>query len=144
MGMRGFDPFEELRRMQERFNRLFDEFERTTRLFAGEELVDFPVDVIDEEDKIKVIADLPGFNKEDIELYVEDGSLVIKAQRKEEIEEKGKGYIRQERRYGEVYRRIPLPAEVKIDDVKDKYNNGVLEVILPKTEVAKKKVIKIE
>ena len=142
--MRGFDPFEELRRMQERFNRLFDEFERTTRLFAGEELVDFPVDVIDEEDKIKVIADLPGFNKEDIELYVEDGSLVIKAQRKEEIEEKGKGYIRQERRYGEVYRRIPLPAEVKIDDVKAKYNNGVLEVVLPKTEAAKKKVIKIE
>jgi len=144
--MRGlFDPFEELRRMQERFNRLFDEFERTTRFFVGpEELVDFPVDVIDEEDKIKVIADLPGFNKEDIELYVEDGYLVIKAQRKEEVEEKGRDYIRQERRFGEVYRRIPLPAEVKIEDVKAKYNNGVLEVILPKTEKAQKKTIKIE
>ncbi len=144
--MRGlFDPFEELRRMQERFNRLFDEFERTTRFFVSpEELVDFPVDVIDEEDKIKVIADLPGFNKEDIELYVEDGYLVIKAQRKEEKEEKGKDYIRQERRYGEVYRRIPLPAEVKIEDVKAKYNNGVLEVVLPKTEKAQKKTIKIE
>jgi len=144
--MRGlFDPFEELRRMQERFNRLFDEFERTTRFFVSpEELVDFSVDVIDEEDKIKVIADLPGFNKEDIELYVEDGYLVIKAQRKEEKEEKGKDYIRQERRYGEVYRRIPLPAEVKIEDVKAKYNNGVLEVVLPKTEKAQKKTIKIE
>lgn len=144
--MRGlFDPFEELRRMQERFNRLFDEFERTTRFLVGpEELVDFPVDVIDEEDKIKVIADLPGFNKEDIELYVEDGYLVIKAQRREEVEEKGRDYIRQERRYGEVYRRIPLPAEVKIEDVKAKYNNGVLEVVLPKTEKAQKKTIKIE
>jgi HSP20 family protein len=139
---RWLDPFEELKRMQERLNRLFEEFER--RKFFAREMIDFPVDVIDEDDKIRIIADLPGFRKEDIELTIENGYLVIKAERKEEKEEKGKGYLRQERKYGGVYRRISLPAEVKVDEIKASYNNGILEVTLPKAETAKKKTIKIE
>ncbi|AEA46251.1 archaeal heat shock protein Hsp14 [Archaeoglobus veneficus] len=146
--MRHFlDPFEELRRMHDRLNRMFEEFERFSRQFAPEELAvpaAMPVDVIDEGDKIKVVADLPGFNKEDIQIYVEDGDLVIRAERKEEKEERGKDFIRQERRYGEVYRRVSLPAEVKIEEAKASYNNGVLEIVLPKTEKAQKKEIKIE
>jgi len=147
--MRFFDPFEELRRMQEKMNRLFEEFERTSRAFApgftsttGAFAV--PVDVIDEGDQIRVIADLPGFNKEDIQVYFEDGSLVIKAERKEEKEEKGRDYIMQERRYGEVYRKVSVPAEVDVERVSAKYNNGILEIVLPKTEKAQKKVIKID
>jgi HSP20 family protein len=147
--MRFFDPFEELRRMQERMNRLFEEFERTSRVFApgftstlGAFAV--PVDVIDEGDQIRVIADLPGFNKEDIQVYFEDGSLVIKAERKEEKEEKGRDYIMQERRYGEVYRKVSVPVDVDMEKVSAKYNNGILEIVLPKTEKAQKKVIKID
>ena len=94
-----FDPFEEIRRMQERLNRLFEEFEmigpRAIKL-------EFPVDVIDEGDQIRVVADLPGFNKENIEIWVEDGDLVIKAERKEEKEEKEVNYLRKERRFGRV------------------------------------------
>jgi len=137
-----FDPFEEIKRMQERLNRLFEEFERITpRTIAVET---FPVDVIDEGDSIKIVADLPGFNKEDIEIWVEDGDLVIKAVRKEEKEERAENYIRRERRFGEVYRKIAIPMEVDVDKIKATYNNGVLEIVLPKTEKAKKKVIKIE
>jgi len=137
-----FDPFEEIKRMQERLNRLFEEFERITpRTIAVET---FPVDVIDEGDSIKIVADLPGFNKEDIEIWVEDGDLVIKAVRKEEKEEKAENYIRRERRFGKVYRKIAIPVEVDVDKIKATYNNGVLEIVLPKTEKAKKKVIKIE
>ncbi len=135
-----FDPFEEIRRMQERLNRIFEEFER----IGTRTIETFPVDVIDEGDNIKIIADLPGFRKEDIEIWVEDGELVIKAVRKEEREEKAENYLRRERRFGEVYRRIAIPTEVDVDNIKARYNNGVLEVILPKTERAKKKVIKVE
>ena len=145
--MRRFlDPFEEIRRMQDRLNRLFDEFERFGRQIVPVEEypATMPLDVIDEGDKVKVVADLPGFNKEDIQIYLEDGDLVIRAERKEEKEEKGKDFIRQERRYGEVYRRVTLPAEVEIEGVKASYNNGVLEIVLPKTEKAQKKEIKIE
>lgn len=139
--MRIFDPFEELRRMQDRITRLLEEFDRFSAIPTE---VSVPVDIIDEEDKIKVIADLPGFSKEDIEIYLEDGDLVIKAERKEEIEEKGKNYIRQERRFGEIYRRITLPEEVDAEKIKAKYNNGVLEIELPKTTKKERKVIKIE
>ncbi len=139
--MRIFDPFEELKRMQERITRLLEEFDRFSAIPTE---VSVPVDIIDEEDKIKVIADLPGFSKEDIEIYLEDGDLVIKAERKEEIEEKGKNYIRQERRFGEIYRRIALPEEVDAEKIKAKYNNGVLEIELPKTTKKERKVIKIE
>ncbi len=139
--MRIFDPFEELKRMQDRITRLLEEFDRFSAIPTE---VSVPVDIIDEEDKIKVIADLPGFSKEDIEIYLEDGDLVIKAERKEEIEEKGKNYIRQERRFGEIYRRITLPEEVDAEKIKAKYNNGVLEIELPKTTKKERKVIKIE
>ncbi len=136
-----FDPFEEIRRIQERLNRLFEDFERIGPRYVG---VEFPVDVIDEGDRIRVVADLPGFNKEDIEIWVEDGDLVVKAERKEEKEERDVNYLRRERRYGKVYRRIALPAEVDVENIKATYNNGILEIVIPKTEKAKKKVIKVE
>ena len=137
-----FDPFEEIRRMHERLNKIFEEFERLGPRTVAVET--FPIDIIDESDNIKILADLPGFNKEDIEIWIEDGDLVIKAVRKEEKEEKAENYIRRERRYGEVYRKIALPVEVDIDKIKATYNNGVLEITIPKSEKAKKKVIKIE
>ncbi|WP_457550305.1 Hsp20/alpha crystallin family protein [Archaeoglobus sp.] len=136
-----FDPFEEIRRIQEKLNRLFEDFERIGPRVVS---VEFPVDVIDESDRIRVVADLPGFNKEDIEVWIEDGDLVIKAERKEEREEKEANYLRRERRFGRVYRRIALPADVDVENIKATYNNGVLEVVIPKTEKAKKKVIKVE
>ncbi len=126
-----FDPFEELRRLQDRMNRLFEEFERVR---FPELRLEAPVDMIDEGDRVRVIADLPGFNKEDIQVYVEDGDLVIRAERKEETEEKGKDYLRQERRFGRVYRRISLPSDLDLDGIKAKYTNGVLEVTIPKVE----------
>jgi HSP20 family protein len=137
MRRRGFfDPFEELRKMQERIGRLFEELEPAYT-------PSMPVDVIDEKDEISVIADLPGFEKEDIEVYIEDGTLVIRATRKEEVEEKKRNYIRQERMYGEIYRRIPLPVDIEVEKISARYNNGILEVILPKVG-KERKTIKID
>ncbi len=134
-----FDPFEEIRRMQERMSRLIEEFDKF--IYARESI---PVDIIDEGEKFRVVADLPGFNKEDIEIYIENGDLVVKAERREEKEEEGKNYIRQERSYGRIYRRITLPEEIDEEKISAKYNNGILEVILPKIGKEKRKVIKIE
>ncbi len=136
-----FDPFEEVRRMQERLNRLFEEFERLR--FPERRFTEIPVDIIDEGDKIRVLADLPGFKKEDIEVYIEKGTLVIKAERKEEEEIKGKDFIRRERKYGRVFRRITLPSEVNEENIKARYSNGVLEIEIPKI-AGEKKYIPIE
>ncbi len=137
-----FDPFEELRRMQERMSRLLDELDRLG-IGEVETSIAAPVDVIEEDDRIRVVADLPGFDKSDISVHIEDGELIIKAERREEKEEKAKNYLKRERRYGEVYRRISLPAEVDQEKIKAKYNNGVLEIEIPKI-ARKRKVIKIE
>jgi HSP20 family protein len=80
---RWLDPLEELKKMQERIDRLLGEMEKPRRLLPGE-VIDFPVDVMDEDDKIRVVAELPGFEKKDIEVSVEDRYLLIKCERKEE------------------------------------------------------------
>ena len=140
---RWFDPLEELKRMQDRIERFLGEMERRRGIFPGE-FMDFPVDVIDEGDKIRIIAELPGFKKEDIEVNIENSYLVIKGERKEEKEEKGRGYIKQERRFGEMSRRVSIPHDIKMDEIKATYNNGVLEITIPKAEPSKRKTIKID
>lgn len=140
---RWFDPFEELKRMQSRLDDLFGEIEGKKGLLPAE-MRDFPIDVLDEADKVRIVAELPGFKKEDIETAIEDNYLVIKAEKKEEKEEKEKDYIRSERRYGLFKRRIQIPTDVNMDQVSATYKNGVLEVTMPKTEPAKKKQINIQ
>lgn len=132
------DPFEEFRRMQERLNRLLEEFTGLEREYIG-----MPVDVIDEGDQIRIIADVPGFNKEDIEIYFENGDLVIRGERKEEMEERKRDYMRKERRMGKFYRRISLPADINKDDVRARYSNGVLEITIPRT-MKERKIIPVE
>lgn len=135
-----FDPFEELRRIQERLSRLL-ELERIGPRVVRPEL---PIDLLDEGERVRVIADLPGFKKDDIEVFVENGDLVIRAERKEEIEEKDVNYLRRERRFGRVYRRITLPSDVDMEKIKASYNNGILEITIPKTERTKRRIIKVE
>lgn len=140
MWRRGWiDPFEELRRTVERLNRMvfeglepFREFKETVA-----------VDVIDEGDKIRVLADLPGFKKEEIEVFFEGNDLVIKAESREEAEERDKDFIRKERRYGRVYRKVTLPEGIKIESAKATYRNGVLEIEIPKERI-EKRIIPLE
>ncbi|MCC6027054.1 MAG: Hsp20/alpha crystallin family protein [Archaeoglobus sp.] len=132
------DPFEELRKTVERLNRMLVEGFET---FGFREAV--AVDVIDEGEKVRVIADLPGFKKEEIEVFFEGNDLVIKAESKEELEEKGKEFIRKERRYGRVYRKVALPEGLKLEGAKASYKNGVLEIEIPKEKV-EKRIIPLE
>ncbi|MFN3384067.1 MAG: Hsp20/alpha crystallin family protein [Archaeoglobaceae archaeon] len=132
------DPFEEIRRTVERLNRMFEEF-----VPVREFRETTAVDVIDEGDKIKVLADLPGFKREEIEVFFEGNDLVIKAESKEEGEEKGKDFIRRERRYGRVYRKVALPEGLKVESAKASYRNGVLEVEIPREKI-EKKIIPLE
>lgn len=134
------DPFEELRRTLDRLNKLFVEGMEPLRELGA---FGTAVDVIDEGDKIKVVADLPGFEKDELEVFFEGGNLVIKAESKKEAEESGKDFIRRERRYGRVYRKIALPEGLKTDSAKASYKNGVLEVTIPKA-VGEKKIIPLD
>jgi HSP20 family protein len=132
--------------------KLFDELENWDEFF---EFPKFPsltrtsrnmpaVDIQETEKEIMVKADLPGLKKEDITISFEDNILSIKGEKKEEKTEEGKTYLRSERFCGSFIRDFPINAEIDVEKVNAKYNDGVLELALPKKETEKNKVKTIE
>jgi HSP20 family protein len=88
-------------------------------------------DVYEENGSVVVKAELPGLNKEDITVSLSQGNLVIRGTRTAESEVKEHHIFRRERTYGSFYRRIPVPTDVKADQITASYTNGVLEVRIP-------------
>lgn len=102
------------------------------------------VEIREDENHFVVHADVPGLEKKDIQVMVEGRSLILKGERKQEKESKTKGYHYSERFYGSFMRALELPTEIDAAKIKAAYQNGVLEVTLPKSENAKPKQIDIE
>jgi HSP20 family protein len=102
------------------------------------------VDVFEEKDDVVVKAEVPGMDKDNIEVTLSDSTLTIKGEKKKEEEIKEDNYYRSERSYGSFVRTLDLPKEVHADKVKATFKNGVLEVRMPKTEEAKAKEIKVK
>jgi HSP20 family protein len=95
------------------------------------------VEVIERDNRLIVRADLPGMSKDDVQVDIDDNSLVIRGERKTEHEENKEGYYRSERSYGSFYRQIPLPRGVDTEDATAEFRNGVLEVVMPTTNRAR-------
>ena len=145
---RDLAPFDEMDRL---FNRLFGgrmmrpfdwPFPEWGRMHEFDEYMP-AVDVIDRDDEVLVRAQLPGVDKDEVEVTVSDEYLTIKGERTEKKEEKGEFY-RSEIRHGSFFRTIHLPGAVDGDKTKAKYEAGVLEIIMPKIEKARKRSIRIE
>ena len=101
------------------------------------------LDVQEDKDSFKVRVELPGLKREDIEVSLQDGAVVISGERKEETVSEGTEVHRQERRYGKFTRTLALPAAVSEDKVAAQYKDGILTVTLPKAEEAKPKTIAV-
>ena len=134
-----WEPLGGVSRLRQEMNRLLEDFfGETAEERAPAEVMRVPsVDVIDREDDVLVRAEVPGIDKEQIQVEAMPEALLIKAEVKKEEEEKKENYVRHERRMGTYQRLIPLPAEVKPDQVKAHYKDGVLEITLPKSEQGK-------
>ncbi len=91
------------------------------------------VDVKEKNDNYIVEADLPGFRREDINIELKDNRLTISAERKEDIEEKGDNYLRKERKRGRLVRSF-MVDNIKHDAVTARFENGLLEIVLPKED----------
>ena len=102
------------------------------------------LDVFGNKDDLIVKAEIPGLSKEDIDITIEGNTLTIKGQKKKEEEIKDEDYYRSERTFGAFTRSIDLPTEVKTDKVNASFKDGVLEIRLPKTEEAKKAIVKVK
>jgi HSP20 family protein len=102
------------------------------------------LDVSETENALEIVADLPGLEKQDISVSLEDNLLTIKGERKEEKESKDKRFHTVERRSGSFYRALRLPVEVENDKIEATFKDGVLTLSLPKTKESKKKVTQID
>ncbi len=138
-------PVRSLDNMQDEVSRVFDSF-FDARAYAGRSSDrgwDPDVDIVEDKDKVLVTVDLPGIEKDDIKVSVEENILTIKGERKAEKEEKDKNYHRVERVYGSFCRSFSLPSKVDGQKIKASYKNGVLSIDLPKAEELKPKEIPI-
>lgn len=123
-------------------NRLFDDVFRNFGMPGFDRLSGWPHLELGETDKeIRVTAELPGMDEKDVEIFVEDGALTLRGEKKSEVEDKDRGYS--ERSYGRFERRIGLPRGIERDKVAATFKNGVLTVTLPRTEAAEQNIRRI-
>lgn len=135
-----FSP--EMGRLMERmfsepfFSRSFPSLGELDRFFGDFSPASFSpsVDLVDEGTHLKVAAELPGLDKDDIEISVQENVLSLRGQKKHEESKKEDGCYRTERYFGSFQRTIPLPADVDSEKAEAKFDKGVLTVRFPKTQ----------
>lgn len=155
MNLMRWDPFRELEQTANVFNRMFDR-PLTTRTFlppfrgemTEESLVNVDwaplVDIEENSKEFLIKAELPEVKKEDVKVALEDGVLTIQGERKLEKEEKDRKVHRIERSYGKFLRSFTVPRDVDDKKVMAEFKDGILMVHVPKTEVAKPRLIDVK
>jgi HSP20 family protein len=101
------------------------------------------IDMYETDDAIKVVAEMPGLERDDFDINLMDDVLTIRGEKKHEYEQKGENFRRIERTFGSFTRTFTLPCSVREDKIEAHYKNGVLHLTLPKSEECKKKPLKI-
>jgi HSP20 family protein len=136
----------EISGLQRDMNRIFDSFFR-----GGSEepaLINAAwvpaVDVAEEDSQYVVKVELPGVNKDDVNISLESNILTIRGEKKTEQESKGKNYHRVERSFGSFHRSFALPTTVKVDKIDAVFKDGILAVTMPKADEAKPKQIEVK
>jgi HSP20 family protein len=143
------NPFEELERLFERMSR---QFEESSRVWEPDgpfgrwrsEVEEMAVDLVEHDGEFVVTVDLPGCERDDVEVRVTDRTLRIEAEREEERDETEEQYLRHERRHESMRRSVRLPDAVDRENVSARMKNGVLTVTLPKAEGQGTHTVEIE
>jgi HSP20 family protein len=136
MALVRWDPAREVDTLQGEVNRLFDTFfggsndVRTRRWVPA-------MDLVESDEHLVLRADLPGLDKDDVNIEIKDGVLTVSGERKTEHEEKSEGFYRVERAFGSFSRSLSLPEGIDAEKVSADFDKGVLEVRIPKPEQRK-------
>src|ERR671914_324800 len=143
MTLQRWDPFNELRRMQETMNHLWRGFGAGTPYGQGMGNLAVPLDVVQQEDNFVIRASLPGVNPDNIDVSIEDNVLTIRGHSAHEAEHQEGNYLMRERRSGSFYRALRLPDTVDSDQAQPHYENGVLSITFPRMELKRAKRLQI-
>lgn len=147
MNLVKWDPFRELEEVSNRLNRLFmrpqGNAEQGNEMLAVADWMP-SVDISETDAAYLVKAEVPGVNKDDVKVSIQDGMLTIQGERKQEKEEKGKKFHRIERSYGSFARSFRVPDDADENSVKAEFKDGMLNVTLAKSKKAKPKSIEVK
>lgn len=145
MALVKYNPFKDLRTMQEEMNHLLDlAWNRESGEDLNEGMWQPPVDIYENQDAVVIKAEIPDMDQKDIEVRIENNTLTLRGERKQNTEVKKENYHRVERYYGTFQRSFTLPQTIDQDRVKASCERGVLTITLPKIEEPKPKQIKVE
>jgi HSP20 family protein len=149
MALVRWEPVRELTSLQNEMNRLFNTFFDTPSAGNGGNGTGLrrwvpAMDLVETDEHFVLKADLPGLEESDVNIEVEDNVLTISGERKAEHEENREGYVRVERAYGSFRRSLTLPEGVDPEAVTANFENGVLEVRIPKPEERKPRKVAIQ
>ena len=134
MVVRRWDPFNELRRMQDNMDHLWRGFSQPTGGDGEMEDWAIPLDVMQEGDSIVVHASLPGVNPSDLNVSIEDDVLTIRGRTATEGYREEGNYLMRERHTGSFHRSLRLPDTLDVDKAQTSYDHGVLTIAFPKLE----------
>jgi HSP20 family protein len=149
--MMRWDPFQDLRSAQDEMAQMSPMLAHALGLHARQQGNDRAMttawapalDISERKDAYLVTVELPGLKPEDLDITMEDGLLTIKGERQFTSESSEQQFHRVERRYGAFRRSITLPAQVQADHIEATFDNGVLQIVVPKAEEAKPKRIQV-
>ncbi len=151
MTLTRWNPAREILGMEKEFSKLFDSFNNRFGLKAtrnDDELMNAVwsplTDVIEDEEKYSLRLDLPGVKKEDVKITFVNGQLSISGERHSETEKKDATYHHVERSFGKYYRAFNLPEKIMEDKIDAEFNDGILNITIPKAEEAKPKQIEVK
>ncbi len=138
-----WDPYRELTSFADRFNRAFGApaRDREEEMSLGAWMP--PVDISEDQDRIRLTAELPGVREDQVSIQMEGGVLTLRGERKFEEEKQGRNFHRVERSYGQFVRSFTLPNNVDREKIRASFSDGLLEIEMPKTEEARPRQIKI-
>jgi HSP20 family protein len=132
MALVRWDPARELDTLQTDINRVFDTFFGGSTANGATRRWVPAMDLVETDDQLVLRADLPGLERDDVNIEIKDGVLTVSGERKAEHEETRNGYHRVERAYGGFSRSLSLPRGVDAEQVQAEFDKGVLEVRIPK------------
>jgi HSP20 family protein len=143
MVLRRWEPFRELRQMQENMDRLRRNFGHGGGEEGDVENWAIPLDVVQQGDNIVVKASVSGVNPEDLDVSIENDVLIIRGQTKEEREHQEGNYLMRERRSSSFYRALRLPDTLDSDQAQPHYEHGVLSITFPRIESKRAKRLQV-
>lgn len=138
-----WDPFRDFVTFQHRVNHLFGDDLSSSLEADGLTGWAPPVDIVEEEDRLVLRAELPGVDKNDIDIHVENGTFTLRGEKKQEKGIESKNAFRAERFYGTFSRSFVLPKTIDPEAIAASYRDGVLEVVLPKAKEARPRRIEV-